>query len=260
MVAELAGRLVGVASYVRQPGRPAHAEVAFAVSDVAQGHGIGTQLLACSVGRRARAPASRSSRPTCLATTTRCCRSSAVRGSRIRLDLDAGVYHLALNLSATPAVEAQAAAHARIAAAASMRPFFAPGSVAVIGASQQRGKIGAEVLHNLIASGFTGRLFAVHPSAHRDSGRPGVSSRQVAPGSARPGGHLRPRERRARRGRRLHCQRRQSARRDYGGVRRDGRAGPPARGRAACRRAPRWHPHDRPQLHGACSTPIRRSS
>ena len=80
MVAELAGRIVGVASYVRQPGRPAHAEVAFAVSDVAQGHGIGTQLLLpCRLSRAV--PASRSSRPTYLATTTRCCRSSAVQGS-----------------------------------------------------------------------------------------------------------------------------------------------------------------------------------
>jgi acetyl coenzyme A synthetase (ADP forming)-like protein len=37
--------------------------------------------------------------------------------------------------------------------------------VAVIGASRHRGKIGSEILHNLVASGFTGRVFAVHPTA-----------------------------------------------------------------------------------------------
>lgn len=47
----------------------------------------------------------------------------------------------------------------------SLSPALAPRSVVVIGASRQRGKIGSEILHNLIASGFTGRLDVVHPTA-----------------------------------------------------------------------------------------------
>jgi acyl-CoA synthetase (NDP forming) len=35
----------------------------------------------------------------------------------------------------------------------------------VVGANRDRGKIGAEILHNIIAGGFRGRLFVVHPSA-----------------------------------------------------------------------------------------------
>jgi acetyl coenzyme A synthetase (ADP forming)-like protein len=93
-------------------------------------------------------------------------------GFTIRVTVEAGVYHLTLDLSRTPAVEAQAAAHAQIAVAASMQPFFSPRSVAVVGVSHQRGKIGSEVLHNLIASGFTGRLFAVHRSATEIQGIP----------------------------------------------------------------------------------------
>jgi acetyl coenzyme A synthetase (ADP forming)-like protein len=53
-----------------------------------------------------------------------------------------------------------------------MTAFFAPTSVAVVGASRTRGRIGSEILHNLCASGFAGRLFAVHPSADTVQGVP----------------------------------------------------------------------------------------
>ncbi len=43
--------------------------------------------------------------------------------------------------------------------------FFEPACVAVVGASRERNKIGSEILHNLVATGFTGRLVPVHPSA-----------------------------------------------------------------------------------------------
>ena len=40
-----------------------------------------------------------------------------------------------------------------------MARLFEPRSVAVIGASRERGKIGAEILHNLVATGFRGPIF-----------------------------------------------------------------------------------------------------
>ncbi len=46
-----------------------------------------------------------------------------------------------------------------------VRALLRPRSVAVIGASQRRGTIGAEILHNLIAAGFNGPVYPVHPSA-----------------------------------------------------------------------------------------------
>jgi acetyl coenzyme A synthetase (ADP forming)-like protein len=57
-------------------------------------------------------------------------------------------------------------------AVVSMRALFEPGSVAIIGASRARGRIGSEILHNLVASGFTGRLYAVHPTAASLQGIP----------------------------------------------------------------------------------------
>jgi RimJ/RimL family protein N-acetyltransferase len=45
LVGELAGRLVGVARYFRDPKAPERAEVAFLIEDALQGHGIATRML-----------------------------------------------------------------------------------------------------------------------------------------------------------------------------------------------------------------------
>jgi acetyl coenzyme A synthetase (ADP forming)-like protein len=43
--------------------------------------------------------------------------------------------------------------------------FFQPRAVAVFGASRDRHKIGSEILHNLIATGFQGPIYPIHPVA-----------------------------------------------------------------------------------------------
>lgn len=43
--------------------------------------------------------------------------------------------------------------------------IFRPRSIAVIGASKQRGKIGWEIVHNIIRYGFEGKVFPVNPRA-----------------------------------------------------------------------------------------------
>jgi len=68
------------------------------------------------------------------------------------------------------------------AATASMKSFFEPRTVAVIGANRARGKIGAEILHNVAAGGFTGRLVAVHPSASSIEGIPAYPRVTSVPG------------------------------------------------------------------------------
>lgn len=50
-------------------------------------------------------------------------------------------------------------------ASGGLRALFEPRSVAVIGASRTRGTIGAEVLHNLLAAGFTGTVIPINPRA-----------------------------------------------------------------------------------------------
>jgi acetate---CoA ligase (ADP-forming) len=64
----------------------------------------------------------------------------------------------------------------RIAAVAAARSFLAPRSVAVIGASRQRGNVGGEILHNLLAAQFQGVVYAVNRNAEVVQSLPGYRS------------------------------------------------------------------------------------
>ncbi|UCG58320.1 MAG: acetate--CoA ligase family protein [Phycisphaerales bacterium] len=47
----------------------------------------------------------------------------------------------------------------------SLESFFNPESVAIVGASRQKGKVGHEILTNMIGAGYEGRIFPVNPKA-----------------------------------------------------------------------------------------------
>lgn len=51
-----------------------------------------------------------------------------------------------------------------------LEKFFNPSSVAIVGASQQKGKVGYEILTNLIKSGFEGEIFPVNNKADKIEG------------------------------------------------------------------------------------------
>jgi predicted CoA-binding protein len=70
----------------------------------------------------------------------------------------------------------------RIAAVAAVTHLLAPASLAVIGASRQRGSIGAELLHNVVANGFTGRVYPVNPAATEIEGMAAYPSVGAIPG------------------------------------------------------------------------------
>ncbi|HAK96833.1 MAG TPA: acyl-CoA synthetase [Planctomycetes bacterium] len=62
--------------------------------------------------------------------------------------------------------------------------FFNPSSVAVIGASRQKGKVGFDILDNLIAGGFAGDIYPVNPKAEEVLGLkcyPDIASLPKAP-------------------------------------------------------------------------------
>lgn len=54
--------------------------------------------------------------------------------------------------------------------------FFAPRSIAVVGASRDRGKVGHAVFQNLLAAGFGGAVYPVNPSASEVLGHPAYPS------------------------------------------------------------------------------------
>ena len=43
--------------------------------------------------------------------------------------------------------------------------IFAPETIAVIGASTQKGKVGHDIFANILSGGFTGTLYPVNPKA-----------------------------------------------------------------------------------------------
>jgi len=52
----------------------------------------------------------------------------------------------------------------------SLESFFNPESVAIVGASRQKGKVGYEILSNMIEAGFKGKIFPVNPNADEIDG------------------------------------------------------------------------------------------
>jgi len=47
----------------------------------------------------------------------------------------------------------------------SLQSFFNPQSIAIVGASRQKGKVGYEILTNMITAGYKGKIFPVNPKA-----------------------------------------------------------------------------------------------
>ena len=63
----------------------------------------------------------------------------------------------------------------------SLTPFLEPKSVAVVGASGSPGKAGYELLRNLLANGYPGRIFPVNPKAREILGLPVCASISALP-------------------------------------------------------------------------------
>lgn len=162
LVAECAGAVVALAQYARERHDPTRAEAAFLVADVMQGRGIGTRLLE-QLAERARAHEIRTFHAWVLGANHRMLRVFVDSGFSVRSKTEQGVIEVVLSLEHTPAFDGKSAERASLAARASLRPFFEPTSVAVIGAGQERGGVGAEILNNLRTTGFTGRILPIHP-------------------------------------------------------------------------------------------------
>ncbi|MHB8633871.1 MAG: acetate--CoA ligase family protein [Thermoplasmatota archaeon] len=61
--------------------------------------------------------------------------------------------------------------------------IFSPHAVVVVGASARPGSVGGAILASLIAGGFKGPLFAVHPTAREVMGKPAFATVEGVPGA-----------------------------------------------------------------------------
>jgi len=171
LIAESCGRILAFAGYRTRHGDPHRAEVSFAVSDAAQGHGIGTRLLE-QLAKIARESGIHTFDAYVMAVNRQMLEVFRHSGFAETVQLEGGTCHVTLSVAVTDAFAEQAAARSQIAASASMRAFFEPRTVAVVGANRTRGRIGSEILNNLQTAGFTGTIVPVHPEAVEVAGLP----------------------------------------------------------------------------------------
>jgi acetate---CoA ligase (ADP-forming) len=172
-VAGLPEQIVAHAMYIEI--EPRKAELALAVADSYQGRGLGTILL----GQLAEiATASGIDVFEAIVMPDNRTMLSMLResGFPVHGRSEPGEVHAELPTALTPEGLHHFEDRDRIAAVAAVGHVLAPRSVAVIGASRQRGGIGAELLHNLIANGFKGAVYPVNSAATTIEGLPAFAS------------------------------------------------------------------------------------
>ena len=164
LVAETGTRIVALAHCRRSASADDRAAVALVTIPALRGRGIGMQML-----ERMAEIAREHGIATFEAEVA--CDSKALldvflkSGFEVERRLDGRVYHLAFPLRPTATFEEEHARRMRTAAAASMRPFFEPATVAVVGASPKRGSLGNVIYQNVVTTGFNGVVYPVHPKA-----------------------------------------------------------------------------------------------
>jgi acetyl coenzyme A synthetase (ADP forming)-like protein len=152
--------VVAVANYVRLRD-PALAEAAFAVADAHQRRGIGTRLLE-QLAERAAGVGIESFVAEVLPGNQDMLGVFEAVGFELSRELQGGELEVRFPISPTERYETRVAERDHTAVTASLRPFFEPRSVAVIGASRRRGSIGGELFRNILAGDFAGAAYPVN--------------------------------------------------------------------------------------------------
>jgi acetyl coenzyme A synthetase (ADP forming)-like protein len=159
---ESESRIVATGSYVAKDDSTA--EVAFAVDDALHGKGLGTLLL-----ERLALLAVRNGFTRFWAVTH--ADNQAMRdvfresGFAVEERLEGGEIEVDLSVVPSEASVARLEMRDRVATAASLRPFFQPRSVAVVGASRDPSSIGYRILEALVVNRFQGPVYPINPKA-----------------------------------------------------------------------------------------------
>ena len=156
-------RIIAIGRWARLPN-PERAETAYLVEDSHQGRGISTHLLE-HLAIAARDKGISVFEAEVLAENAEMMEVFRDFGFKIDAQYAEGTYHVVFPIEHTEAVEEKTAKRERIAATAAMRYFFAPKTVAVIGASRQRLSIGGALFNNVLLTGYKGIVYPVNPSA-----------------------------------------------------------------------------------------------
>src|SRR3954465_1103078 len=173
VVATRGDDLGGVARY--ESIGPGTAEVAFVIEDAHQGRGLGPLLLE-HLAAAARERGITRFEADVLPSNRRMLRVFIDAGYSAERAFDADAVHVTFAIEPTAASQAVSQAREHRAEAQSIRRLLWPGSVAVIGASEERLGVGRAVLDNLLGYGFAGEVSAVHPKATAIGAAPAYAS------------------------------------------------------------------------------------
>ena len=155
-------RLVALASFARLRD-PTTAEVAFAVADDQQGKGIGTRLLE-QLAELAGSTGIHRFVAEVLAENVAMLSVFAEAGFDLSRELGGGVVEVTFPIAATQHYREVVDRRDHDAVVSSLRAFFAPNSIAVLGASPRAGSIGETVCRNIVDGGFRGPVYPVNRS------------------------------------------------------------------------------------------------
>jgi acetyl coenzyme A synthetase (ADP forming)-like protein len=166
-------RILGVGRYsaFEDEAGMRKAEVAFAVADAYQGKGAGTLLLEHLAGI-ARRNGIAEFRADVLEENGQMIEVFSSIGFQVERSRESNVIHFSFPTAMTEEFVAAQTRRERLAAAASVRAFLDPRSIAIVGASRKHGTIGAALLANLKKCGFQGTLYPVNPGAAEIDGIP----------------------------------------------------------------------------------------
>jgi acetyl coenzyme A synthetase (ADP forming)-like protein len=165
LVGELAAgdagdEIVAVAEFMRLRDERS-AEAAFAVADAQQGRGIGTRMLEQLATRAAEAGIERFVAEV-LPGNRAMLKVFEDAGLEISRELEGGEIEIQFPIEPTERYVRTRDERDHLAVTASLRPFFTPRSLAVVGASRRRGSIGGELFRNILAGDFDGAAYPLN--------------------------------------------------------------------------------------------------
>ena len=163
-----AGELIGVGSY-EMTGEEGVAEVALVVADGTHGRGVGTLLLE-HLSALARSRGVRAFRADALGQNHSVLRLFADAGLSLQRHSADGIVEFTMPLAPDTRYLDAVAERERSADVKSLEHLLRPASIAVVGAGRRAASIGAIVLRNVLASGYTGPVYAVNPNAGAELG------------------------------------------------------------------------------------------
>jgi acetate---CoA ligase (ADP-forming) len=173
-----AEEIVAAGSYISLGTQTA--EVAMAVDDALQGKGVGSQLL-----ERLSVIAVRNGflrfRAVTQTDNTKMIDVFRHSGFEVSERVDGGFDEIAFAVAPTESSVSISEFRDRLFTSASIRPFFKPNAVAVIGASRKPGTIGYRILDELLRAGFRGKVYPVNPKAVTINSLPAYPSARDLP-------------------------------------------------------------------------------